>query len=188
MIRTEAGQTGVKFWIILAAVVGYNVQYVWDLLRDWFIYRPEYPFTFFVVATSPGYLLFRSHLRVGLTNALVYGVVFWAVAKLCGIQTTSVKTRNRFLKWISLFGAAGLIVPAELLLRFAVFHSSITMFEWWLWPSAIFMMATEGSTRTAYIVEVAALSIGANVLLYAILGLLTWPLRYVVLRGKHSFA
>jgi hypothetical protein len=188
MIRTEVGQTGGKFWIILAALVGYNVQYVWDLLRDWFIYRPEYPFTFFVLATSPGYLFFRSHLLVGLTNALVYGVAIWVIAKLRGIRVTSVQTRNRFLKWISLFGAAGLIVPTELLLRFAVFHSSITIFEWWLWPSAIFTMATEGSTRTAFIVEVAALSVGANVLLYAILGLLTWPLGYVMLRRKHPFA
>jgi hypothetical protein len=176
----------VKFWVVLAAVVGYNVQYVWDLLLDWFRFRPEYPFTIFVVTTSPGYLLSRSHLLVGLTNALVYGVTTWVVAKFCGIRVTGVKTRNRFLKWISLCGAAGLLVPAELLLRFAVFHSSITMFEWWLWPSAIFMMATEGSTRTAYIVEVAALSVGANVLLYATFGLLMFPLRYIVLRSKHS--
>ena len=187
MIRTKPGQTGVKFWIILAAVLGFNVQYVWDLLRDWFIYRPEYPFTFFVVATSPGTLLFRSHLHVGLTNAFVYGVVFWVIAKLCGIQTTSVKTRTKFLKWLSLFGTAGLLVPAELLLRKAFFDSSITTFEWCLWPSAIFTMATEApNPRTAYIFEIVALSVGANVVLYAIVGFLTWPLRYLALRRNHS--
>ena len=91
------------------------------------------------------------------------------------------------MKWISLFGVAGLFVPAELLVRHAIFGSSITTFEWWLWPSAIFTMATEvPNPRNAHILEVAALSIGANVLLYAIVGLLTWPLRYLAVRRNRS--
>lgn len=178
-----------RFWILLAAALGYNVQYVWDLLLDWFIIRREYPFTIFMAITSPGHLLFRSHFLVGLTNALLYGMVVWAIGKLCGIRTTSIKTRSRFLKWVSLFGAAGLLVPAELLLRNAISHSSITTLEWCLWPGAIFLMATEvPNPRNAYIFEVAALSVGANVLFYAIIGLLTWPLRYIALRTNHSLA
>jgi hypothetical protein len=32
------------------------------------------------MATSPGWLFFRSYLIVGLMNALVYGVVAYAIA------------------------------------------------------------------------------------------------------------
>jgi hypothetical protein len=99
----------------------------------------------------------------------------------------SVKMRTRFLKWIALFGAAGLLVPAELLFRNAVFHSSITTFEWWLWPSAIFTMALQvPNPRTAYTLNVLTLAVGVNVLLYATIGLVTWPLRYFVLRRNRS--
>jgi hypothetical protein len=50
---------------------------------------------------------------------------------------------RKFLIWISIFGAAGLLIPAEVLLRWAVTRSSITTIEWCLWPSAIWCMATE---------------------------------------------
>ena len=69
-----------KFWILLAAVVGYHVQDLWGFLLIWKHFRPEYPFTIFVMATSPGWLFFSSQLFVGLTNALVYGVVAYAIA------------------------------------------------------------------------------------------------------------
>jgi hypothetical protein len=64
----------------VAAVIGYHVQDVWDFLLIWVRFRPEYPFTIFVMTTSPGWLFFRSRLLVGLTNALVYGVVAYAIA------------------------------------------------------------------------------------------------------------
>jgi hypothetical protein len=45
------------------------------------------------------------------------------------------------------------------------------------------LVATEVlNARAAYIFEVLALSVGANVLLYAIIGALMWPLRYLALR------
>ena len=69
-----------RFWISLAAVVGYHVQDVWDFLMIWVKFRPEYPFTIFVYTTCPGWLFFTSRLFVGLTNALVYGVVAYAIA------------------------------------------------------------------------------------------------------------
>ena len=69
-----------KFWILVAAVIGYHVQDVWEFLLTWARFRPEYPFTIFVVTTSPGWLFFRSRLLVGLTNALVYGVFAYAIA------------------------------------------------------------------------------------------------------------
>jgi hypothetical protein len=70
----------VKFWILVTAVIGYHVPDVWDFLRIWAKFRPEYPFTIFVMTTSPGWLFFRPRLLVGLTNALVYGVVAYAIA------------------------------------------------------------------------------------------------------------
>jgi len=70
----------VKFWILLIAVVGFHVQDVWDFLLVWTKFRPEYPFTIFVLATCPGWLFFRSRLFVGLVNALVYALVAYAIA------------------------------------------------------------------------------------------------------------
>ena len=69
-----------KFWILLAAVIGYHVQDLWDFLLIWAKFRPEYPFIIFVMATSPGWLFFRSRLVVGLVNAVVYGVVAYSIA------------------------------------------------------------------------------------------------------------
>ena len=69
-----------KLWILMAAVIGYHIQDVWVFLHIWARFRPEYPFTIFVITTSPGWLFFRSHFMVGLTNALVYSVVAYAVA------------------------------------------------------------------------------------------------------------
>jgi hypothetical protein len=57
----------VKFWIVLAAVVGYSVQYVWDLPLDWFIIRRVHPFTIFMAITSPGYLFLHTHFEFPLT-------------------------------------------------------------------------------------------------------------------------
>jgi hypothetical protein len=65
----------VKFWILLAAVIGYHTQDVWDFLLMRAKFRPQYPFTILIYATCPGWLFFRPQLLVGLTNALVYGVV-----------------------------------------------------------------------------------------------------------------
>ena len=70
-----------KFWILLVAVVGYHVQDVWDFLLIWAKFRPGYPFTIFVMATCPGWLFFTSRLAVGLTNAFVYGVIAYAIAR-----------------------------------------------------------------------------------------------------------
>lgn len=69
-----------KFWILLAAVIGYHVPDVWYFLLIWAKFRPEYPFTIFVYTTCPGWLFFTSQLFVGLTNALVYGLVAYALA------------------------------------------------------------------------------------------------------------
>ncbi len=68
-----------KFSILLAAVVGYHVQDVWDFFLIYMHYRPTYPGMIVQVIFSPGWLFFRSRLFVGLTNALVYGAVAYLV-------------------------------------------------------------------------------------------------------------
>ncbi len=79
-----------KFWILLAAVVGFHVQDVWDFLLIWAKFRPEYPCTIFVLATCPGWIFFRSRLFVGLVNAFAYALIAYAIAlgaKRCQLRT-----------------------------------------------------------------------------------------------------
>ena len=81
-----------KFWILLAAVIGYLIPDLWDSMLIWAKFRPVYPFTIFVVSTSPGWLFFRSRLAVGLVNAVIYGVVAYFIAlgaKKCRRQLRS---------------------------------------------------------------------------------------------------
>ncbi len=68
-----------RFWILLAVVIGYHVQDIWDFLLIYKHYHPEYPGMVVEAILSPGWLLFRSRLFVGLTNATVYGVVAYLV-------------------------------------------------------------------------------------------------------------
>jgi len=48
-----------RFWILLAALVGYHVQDVWDFLIIWKHYRPEYPAMVIYAIFSPGWLFRR---------------------------------------------------------------------------------------------------------------------------------
>jgi hypothetical protein len=64
-----------RFWILLAALIGYHIPDVWNFLITWRHYRPEYPGVVVYAIVSPGALLFRPSLFVGLANAAVYGVV-----------------------------------------------------------------------------------------------------------------
>ncbi len=68
-----------RFWILLAAVIGYHVQDVWAFLIIWRHYRPEYQGMLVHAFFSPGSMLFHSGLFVGLTDAAVYGVITYLV-------------------------------------------------------------------------------------------------------------
>jgi len=68
-----------RFWILLAALVGYHIPDVWSFLIIWKHYRPEYPGMVVYAIVSPGSLLFHSSLFVGLTNAATYGVIAYLV-------------------------------------------------------------------------------------------------------------
>jgi len=75
-----------RFWILLAALAGYHIPDMWNFLIIWRHYRPEYPGMVVYAIVSPGSLLFRSSLFVGLANAAVYGVITYllllTIAKL----------------------------------------------------------------------------------------------------------
>jgi hypothetical protein len=70
---------GMRFWILLAALVGYHIPDVWNFLVTWKRYRPEYPGMVVYAIFSPGWLFFHSRLFVGLANAVVYGVIAYLV-------------------------------------------------------------------------------------------------------------
>ena len=64
-----------RFWILLAAVIGYHVQDVWYYLTFCKHYRPEYQGMLVYAIVAPGWMLFHSYLFIGLTNAAIYAVV-----------------------------------------------------------------------------------------------------------------
>jgi hypothetical protein len=68
-----------RFWTLLAALVGYHIPDVWNFLLIWKHYRPEYPGMVVYAIVSPGWLFFHSRLFVGLANATVYGVIAYLV-------------------------------------------------------------------------------------------------------------
>lgn len=75
-----------RFWILLAAVIGYHVQDVWYFLIISKHYRPEYQGMVVYAIFSPGWMLFHSGFLVGLANAAIYGVIAYLallIAKFC---------------------------------------------------------------------------------------------------------
>jgi len=86
---------GVRFWVLLAAVIGYHVQDVWDYLLIWKHYHPEYPGMVVKAILSPGWLFFPSRLLIGLTNAIVYGAIVYVVLfSAAQFRRLRVKTSN----------------------------------------------------------------------------------------------
>ncbi len=80
-----------RFWILLAAVVGYHIEDVWFYLIIYRHYRPEYPGMVVQAIFCPGLLFFGVGLVGRLTNALIYGIIVYAVllaiAKIKQIRT-----------------------------------------------------------------------------------------------------
>ncbi len=68
-----------RFWVLLAAVVGYHVHDLWTFLIIWKHYRPEYTGMVVYAIFSPGWLLFHSSLFIGLANAVTYGLIAYLV-------------------------------------------------------------------------------------------------------------
>jgi hypothetical protein len=78
-LRLQDLGLGMRFWILLAALIGYHIPDVWNFLRIWKHYRPEYPGMVVYAIVSPGWLFFHSSLFVGLANAAVYGLIAYLV-------------------------------------------------------------------------------------------------------------
>jgi len=84
-----------RFWILLAAVVGYHVTDVYEFLLIYKHYHPEYPGMVIQVTLSPGLLFLRPLLFVRLTNAAVYGVVAYLVLlSVAKFRRSTVHTSN----------------------------------------------------------------------------------------------
>jgi hypothetical protein len=95
--------------------------------------------------------------------------------------------KKKLLKWALVWAALGLVIPVLLLLRWKMTDSSFGQLEFILWPSSIMLMGLEGpSPRSSLnIAEVYAIVIAANVALYLLIGLLTCPFFFLILRWRN---
>ena len=87
--------------------------------------------------------------------------------------------------WTCAWGFAGLLIPVVLLLRWYFFDHSFRTLELVLFPSSVVLMALEGPPDRLVIAVVYAIAITANVVLYAIIGLLSWLLLSPVIQ-RHT--
>jgi hypothetical protein len=108
----------------------------------------------------------------------------WQLGRIMG----PMKFKVKFWKWTLLAGALGLLDPAVVISQFFLFGKGISEFEFRLWPSSIMFMGLDGPTPspTSTVVSVYAVAIIENVVLYAVLGALVWPLVYVLPRLRGS--
>ena len=87
-------------------------------------------------------------------------------------------------KWLTGWGIAGLIAP--LLYLVVHFVASYDLFIFPFWPGSIGLMALEGQPSTATIVMFWLITVSSNVVLYAVIGILLWPLACRESKGPHS--
>jgi hypothetical protein len=85
-------------------------------------------------------------------------------------------------KWMSWCGLVGLLVPPALILRWKLLGLIFGRLELILWPSSILLMGLEGQHSALLIILVYATVIVVNIVLYCIIGLLTWPVLRLALR------
>ena len=84
------------------------------------------------------------------------------------------------------FALLGLLVPVVLILRWKLLGSIFGRLELILWPSSILLMGLDGpAQRGAFdIVQLYAIVIAANMVLYCVIALLTWPVLNLALRRR----
>jgi hypothetical protein len=93
--------------------------------------------------------------------------------------------KTRLLKWVLLWGTLGLVISVLLLLRWKLTDSPFGQVEFILWPSSILTMGFDSpSPRKSFVVEVYSVIIAMNVVLYSLVGLLSSPLFFLVLRWR----
>jgi hypothetical protein len=87
-------------------------------------------------------------------------------------------------KWTFWCGLVGLLVPAALILRWKLLGSIFGQIELILWPSSLLLMGLEGQ-RSAFVTTLSyAIVIAANMVLYCLIGLATWPVLRLALRRR----
>src|SRR5689334_4653989 len=93
---------------------------------------------------------------------------------------------KKFVVWTSLFAALGVLVPLVLLFRFWVFHHPFGGFEAKLWPDSLIFFGLEAPNSTMLeVVLFYGIAFVGNAFRYAVIGVLTWPIAYLVLRRRH---
>jgi hypothetical protein len=94
-----------------------------------------------------------------------------------------------FTRWISYWLLAGVMIPVMFV---GEAHIRSGLFAWprlviALWPSSLYLLMSE-CVACSWIdrwLIIPGISVGANVILYATVGTVTWPL-YKVLRRPHG--
>ena len=82
------------------------------------------------------------------------------------------------------WGSIGLLVPVALILRRKFLGSTFGQIELILWPGSLLLMGLEGQRSAFVIIMTYAMVIAANIVLYCVIGLLTWPVLRIALRRR----
>jgi len=99
-----------------------------------------------------------------------------------------------YFRWLVISAAMGLLAPICWFLIQGLIGSN-TKLEWKIayplervirviWPSSIWLMATDGSEGTPASYVIAFMSVAANIALYAVLGSSVWLLKRLVTAPK----
>lgn len=98
--------------------------------------------------------------------------------------------KRSFLKWVVTASVVGLLVALGFLVaaKFVPqeYSYSVHQVMGWIWPSAIFLMATEGIENTAKGYLFVFISVVANVLLYGVVGAVLWCLKRLLLKPRNT--
>ena len=83
-------------------------------------------------------------------------------------------------------GALGLLLPVAFLLHWKIAGVGFGTLEFVLWPASIMLMGLEGNHGVVVILISYAIVLAANVVMYAFVALLTWPLLRLFLRRTQN--
>jgi hypothetical protein len=89
-----------------------------------------------------------------------------------------------FWRWTSLLGILGLVPPIIIVCHFLIFKTNLETLAHWLWPTSfVFMSMDTPDPSPLVVVAVYAIAFAGNVFLYAVLGVVTWPLVATLRQG-----
>jgi hypothetical protein len=88
-----------------------------------------------------------------------------------------------FWKWISTFGSLGFVAPAVYMFHYLIFRTplgGLDVAKLW-WPtSVVFMGLDTPNPSLESIVLIYAIAVFGNVAIYAMIGILCWPILFVL--------